>query len=161
MNRICIRAAMVALAALAASGAAQPLPGFDVNITLSAKAAQRLQSAHEGITVWASYYGHPNKAGQHHVDEVGQIDLGHVEVRVPGRPGMARISATKLPTDRLKWIEGGAKVNVNVYTSRLSGDDNLLNCDFIDGDLAVVVTAQPITLHCGLIGEHIETRSKP
>ena len=161
MRRICIGAAVVALAAVAANAAAEQPYGFDVNVTLTAKAAQRLQSEHEGITAWASWYGNPNQAGQPHADEVGQIDLGHDEVRVPGRSGMVHIPGTGLHTNRLKWIDGGVMVNVNVYTSRLSSDKNLLDCDFIDGDLAKVIKAQPITLHCGLIGEHIETYLKP
>lgn len=161
MMRICIGAAVVALTAMAANVAAEPPYGFDVNVTLTAKAAQRLQSAREGITAWASWYGDPNKAGQDHADEIGRIDLGHEEVRVPGRPGVVHIPGTGLHPDRLKWIEGGVKVNVNVYTSRLSSDENLLACDFIEGDLATVVKAQPITLHCGLISEHIDTHVKP
>lgn len=161
MSRISLCGVAVALAAVACSVAAAPVHGFDVNITLSPKAAQRLQSAHEGITLWASYYGDPNAAGQRHVDEVGRVDLGHEEAHVPGRPGIARISGAGLRVDRLHWIEGGVKVNVNVYTSRLSSDENLLNCDFIDGDLATVIKDQPVTLHCGLISEHIETRQKP
>lgn len=158
MGRIYICAVMLVLAA---SAAATSPNSFDVNITLSAKAAQRLQSAHEGITLWASYYGDPGAAGQRHVDESGQIDLGHEQVRMLGRPGIVHIAGTGLHADRLKWIEGDAQVNVNVYTSRLSSDDNLLDCDFIDGDLATVVKIQPITLHCGLIDEHIKTQHKP
>lgn len=161
MARIRIGVVVVALAAMAANVAAEPPRGFDVDITLTAAAARRLQAAHEGITAWASYYGDPNQAGRRHADEVGQIDLGHDEVREPGRPGSVHISGANLHTDRLRWIEGGVKVNVNVYTSRLSSDDNLLACDFVDGDLATVIRDQPITLHCGLIGEHIKTQRKP
>lgn len=140
--------------------AAAPAHGFAVDITLSPKAAQRLQTAHEGITVWASWYGDPGASGQRHVDEVGRVELGHEEVRAPGRSGIVHISGAGLHADRLSWIEGPVEVNVNVYTSRLSSNDNLLACDFIDGDLVTVVRDQPVTLHCGLISEHIETHRK-
>ena len=58
-------------------------------------------------------------------------------------------------------ITGGVKVNVNLYSARHSSSDNILACDFIDGSLADVVKAQPVTLHCGLITENAKTALKP
>jgi len=63
--------------------------------------------------------------------------------------------------ERLPWVDGGVKVNVNVYSARRSNEDNILACDFIDTDLAAVVKAQPVTLHCGLITENLQTQLRP
>lgn len=53
-------------------------------------------------------------------------------------------------------------VNVNVASARKSNQDNLLDCDFIDGAVAKVRKNAPITLHCYLIDEkHPETELKP
>lgn len=147
-------------ASVATSPAAPPL-GFNVDVTLTPKAAQRLKATHEGITVSASYYGDPKPGDEKHADEVGQIDLGNEQVMIPGQPGPVHITGKQVKRDRLRWIKGGVKVNVNVYSSRLSGPDNILNCDFIDGDVAAVVKQQPITLRCGLITEHPDTKLKP
>jgi hypothetical protein len=43
-------------------------------------------------------------------------------------------------------------VNVNIYSARRSGPDNILDCDFFDDSLTVAQQA-PLTLHCRLIGE--------
>ena len=43
-------------------------------------------------------------------------------------------------------------VNVNVYSARRSGPDNILDCDFFDDALTLAQQAS-LTLHCKLIGE--------
>lgn len=134
---------------------------FDLQIALSAKAAARLQSLHEGITVSASYYGNPKPDAVKHGDEVGHIDLGVQDLKLPGRAGAAHISGAAIEQARLAWVDGPVKVNVNVFSSRLSGPDNILACDFIDGDVSKVIAAEPVTLHCGLISEHPDTNMKP
>lgn len=155
----CILAAF-AWHAAAAADAAEPL-AFDLNITLSPKAAATLQKTKEGITVSARYYGDPTAAAKKHANEVGQIDLGGDDVQLPGRAGPARISGQGVKTNRLQWIDGAPKVNVNVFSSRLTHADNLLSCDLIDGDVAQVVKAQPVELHCALITEGRDSVLKP
>lgn len=156
--------ALLAAAAGMLAGAAlatQPPLGFDLDISLSAKAAERLHRAKEGLTVDARYYGDPTPGAEKHADEVGQIDLGGERLLLPGRAGPVHVSGTKVLTDRLAWIAGGVKVNVNVYSARLSSSDNLLACDFIDGAVAQVVQAQPVHLRCALIEEDPKTEVKP
>lgn len=128
----------------AVAAVAQSPMGFDLEITLSAMAAKRLRATKEGITVSARYYGDPTPRAQKHANEVGQIDLGGEMLRLPGRAGAAHISGKKILAGRLGWIQEGAKVNVNVFSSRLANKDNILACDFIDTDIAQVAKAQPI-----------------
>lgn len=154
----CLIAALIDHAA--AAPAVEPL-GFDLKISLSPKAAARLQATHEGITVSARYFGDPTEAAGKHANEVGQIDLGGEELRLPGRAGPSHVSGRDVKVDRFGWIQGGAKVNVNVFSSRLSHVDNILSCDFIDAEVAQVVKAQPIELHCALITEGRDTLLKP
>ena len=50
-------------------------------------------------------------------------------------------------------------LNVNVYSARHSGPDNILACDFFDGNLENAVH-KPMSLHCTLIAEGAETKHK-
>lgn len=136
--------------------------GFDINVTLSKKAAAKLAAKKEGIVVFASYYGDPKRSAEKHANEVGQISLEQQdeEVEISGTGGHAHISGAKVDTKRLDWLAGPAKVNVNVASARKSSSDNLLGCDFIDGPLSDV-QAEPVTLHCGLIEENLDTKLKP
>jgi hypothetical protein len=140
--------------------ARQPM-GFDLDITLSAKAADRLRATREGITVSASYYGDAKKDAEKHADDVGHIDLGTELIRLPGQAGKTHVSGKNVKSERFDWMDGAAKVNVNVFSSRVANKDNILTCDFIDADVAQVVKSQPISLHCALIEEHTEAELKP
>lgn len=151
----------LALAIGAATADAQPVPGFDVDIVLSPRAAERLQATQEGLTIDASFSGEPKAGAENQANEVGRISLGVERLERPGRPGRVHVSGTKVQAERLAWVQGEVKVNVNVYSSRRSSPDNILSCDFIDADLARVVAAQPITLRCALISEGADTALKP
>ncbi|MER8975982.1 MULTISPECIES: hypothetical protein [unclassified Mesorhizobium] len=140
---------------------AQTDMSFDVNVTLSKKAAAKLAAEKEGIVVFASYYGDPKRSAEK-LNEIGQIDLTpqDEEVEIPGTAGHAHVSGAKVDAKRLDWLAGPAKVNVNVASARKSSPDNLLNCDFIDGPLSDV-QRKPVTLHCGLIEENVDTKLRP
>lgn len=133
---------------------------FDFKLTLSEKAAAKLKSAHETITVWASFYGEPTREGEKHTDELGMVDLGKESFELPGQPGVVHITGKNAGGMRLKWVKGQPSVNVNLYTSRKSSDENLIECDLIDGEVNKV-QAEPITVNCFLIGEHLESKSFP
>lgn len=133
---------------------------FDFNVTLSPKAEKALVSTKEGITFSASYYGDPKKGAEKHANEVGQIDLGMERVDLPGKPGKVHVSGGDFDPKRLKWISGPVYVNVNVFSSRKSGPDNILSCDFIDTELKNVKDQAP-TLNCFLIEENAQTSVRP
>lgn len=135
--------------------------GFNINITLSPKAAAKLKSANEGITVGASYYGDPKKGVKKFVNEMGMLDLKSETLSLPGEPGIAHITGRDVPAERLTFLNGPVSVNVNIWSSRKAGDDNILNCDFIDGEVAKVAKTPPINLHCSLISENLENKTYP
>lgn len=154
--------AVSVLSAWSMPATAQGDMGFDIDVTLSKKAAARLASQKEGIVAFASYYGDPKRGAEKHANEIGQISLSpqDEEVELPGSGGRAHISGAKVDTKRLDWLAGPPKVNLNIASARKSSSDNLLSCDFIDGVLADVRKA-PIALHCSLIEEHADTKLKP
>lgn len=133
---------------------------FDLTITLSSKAENKLKSVNEGITVLASYYGSPHKGAERHANEMGMIDLGTETIELGGHAGSAHIKGNSVSSERLKWIQQPVNVNVNLFSSRKSSDDNILSCDLIDGPVNTVAKS-PVTIHCALIEENTETKLKP
>ncbi len=127
-------------------------PRFSVTVTLSAKAAAELAAKREGIIVAAYYYGEPTKAAEKKADEVGQIGLGTEQQRLGSAGGTATFTGKGYQAKRLGWIAGEPQINVNVYSARLSGPDNLLDCGLFE-DAVSVAEANPVTVACKLIGE--------
>jgi hypothetical protein len=130
---------------------------FTVQVTLSNRAAAKLVQASEGIIVSASYAGNPIPTAAMHADEIGQIDLGTENVEAPRKAGIVRVTGRNIAQDHLAWIKGPVLLNVNVYTARHSGPDNILACDFFDGKLEDAMR-KPVALHCSLIVENVGTK---
>jgi hypothetical protein len=132
---------------------------FDVHISLSERAAAKLIALSEGMVISASYSGDPVPAANKHEDEIGQIDLGVKDVRMPGKDQTVHVAGDHVNRNRLSWIQGPVLLNVNVYSARRSGPDNILACDIFDGRLQDAIR-QPVSLHCSLIEENVETKHR-
>ena len=130
---------------------------FSVHISLSSKAAAKLAATSEAMIVSASYSGNPIPAAEKEANEIGQIDLGIENVEASGKSGSVYVTGTKVNRDHLRWLKGPVLMNVNVYSARRSGPDNILACDFFDGKLEDAVR-KPLSLHCSLITENAKTR---
>ena len=135
--------------------------GFAVELAFTVDALDSLTERNEEVIVSASYYADPTPEGEQHADDIGRIDLGTEDVQVPAEPGTVEITGDEVDTDALQWTEGDIGVNVNVFTARLSSDDNLINCDIIDGPLADAMLAAPVMLRCALIEEGMDFEVKP
>jgi hypothetical protein len=135
--------------------------GFSVELAFSDRALSTLTERGEEIVVSASYYAKPTPEGEEYADDVGSIDLGTEDVQVPAEPGDVEITGSEVDSDSLQWTEGDIMVHVSVFTARLSGPDNLINCDIIQGPLADVTAMPAIMLHCALIEEGMEMEVKP
>lgn len=131
-----------------------------VMVTLSPRAQGELERRNEKITVAASWYGDPLPAAHAQVDETGRVAPGRREWQLPAQGGQVELAPDADTRDAFASIAGPVGINVNVYSSRLSGPDNLLSCDFIDGAVETVV-ATTRTLSCGLIEESPTTRAYP
>ena len=137
------------------------LNAFDVEITLTPAARERLVSQRESLIVSAEYFGYPTaRAQQQRVpgSENPWLTLHRRQVeldggRLNGTP-VAHFLAVALDAKQLAWTEapGAPQVNLNVYSGRRSSPDNLLDCTMFQDTLAVASRA-PIRLACGLIGE--------
>jgi hypothetical protein len=133
--------------------AAELAGGFSVDVSLSANAAAKLAALKEKIVVAAYFSGEPAADARQHADEEGQINLGAERVTISGAGGRAEVTGKKLKTMHLAWVKDrDAQVVVNVFSARLSGPNNLLNCDFYESSLAKA-HEKPIAIACKLIGE--------
>lgn len=136
-----------------ATAAQGNLSGFTVDLVLSPRAAAELQRRNEGITISTYYSGMPKRAYVRHADDnTGELDMGSHEVTVPGRAGPVIIPETALNRRRLGWIDGSPQVLVNVFSARRSGQNNLLDCGIVNGDLPAIAGRSHRVL-CRLIGE--------
>jgi hypothetical protein len=128
-----------------------------VRITLSDKAAATLKRLNEGLVISASYSGDPKPSAKRHADQIGQIALGIQNVEIPGRPATVIISGSHVKRGPVAWIRGPILLNVNAYSARHSGPDNILSCDFFDGRLRDT-GRRTVPIHCSLIAEKTEPK---
>ncbi len=129
---------------LAADGA----PAFQVSITLSDAAAQKLAESGETITIGAYIGGEP-KPGV--VFDEPQIMLADTNRELAGA-GTASFDPMTYDAKALpKVIE--PRLNINVYTSRKKFEDNLLDCGFFDDAVTALPKGKPVEIACKLIGE--------
>ena len=148
------RVGAAAIFACSPAAAAENKMAFSVDVSLSPKAAARLAALNEKIVVAAYWFGEPAPAARKHANEMGQISLGTEEIRIPGTGGRAQITGQAARADHFGWVKYGAvQVNVNVYSARQSGPNNILACDLFE-DAAALARARPIPLLCKLIEEH-------
>ncbi len=125
--------------------------GFELDVTLSPKAAAKLAAMGEKIDVAVYWSGEPKPAFAKKANNEGEIELGEEVLELPGSAVHAVVTGKKFVASHLSWIKGGSpRVLVNVYTARKKDPNNLLNCDIYDGDFAKL-GEKPLSLACKLI----------
>jgi hypothetical protein len=158
LNVLLCLAFALAVSAGSVRTASEPF-AFQVSVTLSPQAAATLRRLDEGIVISASYSGNPRPSAKQHVDQIGQIPLGIQNVEIPGKAATVIVNGSRVRRGRLAWIRGPVLLNVNVYSARRSGPDNILGCDFFDGTLKSAAR-HAVPIHCSLIAEKAETRHR-
>ena len=132
---------------------ARPSLGFTLNISYSPRAAAEMARRYEALTISAYYEGEPTRAGRRHANGEGGINLGDDTFTVPGRPGPVAVTGRGFLPARLAWVRPGTiRVNVNLFSARRSGPDNILDCGLVEGPLARIV-GRTHAVRCKLIGE--------
>ena len=126
------------------------LPPYEVIVSLSEKAKDKLATSKEMVHVSAMYYGEAEVGFTG--DEMGQIQLGEEDADIPGE-GSAKFGQVKMSKDDIAQVVGEKPhVLINVYTSRKVFEDNLLDCGIFEG-LVEEAAQKPIAIACKLIGE--------
>lgn len=125
--------------------------GFEVQLTLTPRAVEKLTAMSEMVTVAGMYWGEPSEIGKPRADDVGQINLGRDDINVQPAsrivllPGAA-IDPAVLETD----VAGAPQVLVNVFTARMAHEDNLINCGIYEGPISMA-QAKAVDIRCDLI----------
>ena len=124
--------------ALPGAAAAEPGQGFgfEVVVNLTARAAEALRLDREGVVVSVWYYADGRPGDTRNVNAAGLVDLGSEEHVLDSMAGNVRLSGDGVDTTALGHIGGQVLVNVNVFSARRAGPDNILDCDFFDGFLS-------------------------
>jgi hypothetical protein len=138
-----------AIAAVVLGSAASARDSLKLRITFDDETRLTLAQIGERVTVNVWLYGEPTKMGEDFTDEMGNVYLGtetydiwpvDQTLQVGGSLGGA-------PTDLVLQ----PMVNVNVYTSRIVDENNLINCSLVDGPFdELAMDTQPIA--CTMLG---------
>ena len=141
-------ACSVTLAAAQIQGLAS---GFQVQITLSQKAAAKLNSQSQGMVLIAAYSSNAAPGAD---TSNGKLDLGRQTMDIPGRSETVRMNGPQIPDRIVESIRGPVLVNLtaqsgSIHSSAPGSSGNLLNCNSFDGTFQDAIQTMPV-LHCSL-----------
>lgn len=124
---------------------------FEVNLTLTPRAAERLSSTDERVTVSAVYYGLPVSDTAPGVnDEMGEVELGGEDVEVMPQSSVVKVPGTGFDPAHIKSVKGEPEVLVNVYSARKTHENNLISCGIYQGPVSMA-QKKPVDVQCDLI----------
>lgn len=145
------------------AAAAPPSPyAFQVNLTLTPRAADKLAATKERVTVAAMYFGAPASEDAPGVDDhVMEAPLGEDLVEVDPVNAVVTAPGTGFDAQFLSSVKGDPEVLVNVYSARKTHENNLLSCGIYQGPVAMA-QKKPVDIRCDLIhGEDGEPLPPP
>lgn len=148
--RLFLAAAAAAVFVPASAAMVDMTPLYTVQITLSPKAAAKLSSSGETITI-AAMYGGPAKPGVP-TEGDGMVFAGE-ELSVTAGAGNVLQGGIMLDEKEVAKIDGEVELLINVYTSRTKFEDNLLSCGIWQDKLSAIPQDTPIPISCALIEE--------
>ena len=121
---------------------------------MSPAALSLLTKKKEQVVVSVTYGGTPTKAGKRFADpQTGMIETPEERVTVSATTKQVTVRGSKVTAaDVGRIIDQAVVVNINVATARLSGPDNLLNCEYYDQALAYA-RESGAHIKCKLIAE--------
>ncbi len=133
----------------AVAGAPSPY-AFEVALTLTPRAAEKLAATKERVIVDAMYFGMSVGPDAPGVDEHGQIHLGGDMIEVDPVNAVVKAPGAGFDATHITSVQGEPEVLVNVYSARKTHDDNLLECGLYQGPVAMA-QKQAVPIACDLI----------
>jgi len=138
------------VAAPAAEPAKTPY-GFDVQLTLTPRAAERLAQTDEAVIVSAMYYGLPASDTVPGLDDHGmEVGLGGDDIEVAPQNALVIVPGAGFDPTYLPGVKGEPEVLVNVYSARKTHENNLISCGIYQGPIAMA-QKKPVDIQCDLI----------
>lgn len=149
MVRVALLSAALALVAVPAYAVENP-PAYSVTVKLSPAAEKKITAMKEGITVSLMYNLEPGPS----VKDGFPLLIGEETLKLKGA-GTVAAGKVKLDQKEIRKGKKGAAPTllINVYTSRLVSQDNLLSCDLFDAPFKDIPRDKPIEIMCKLIAE--------
>jgi len=131
---------------------APPNPyAFEINLTFTPRAVDKLAATKERVTVDASYFGAAISETAPGVDDYGQeIGLGGDMIEIAPANALVKAPGTGFDAKNIASIKGEPEVLVNVYSARKTHDDNILSCGIYQGPVKMA-QKQPVDIRCDLI----------
>lgn len=152
MHRLPIRLALASLLAglLAGTCGTAMAQTVTIDLTFSENALAELQARGEGVVVAAYWMGEPAPGATLPDTEIGTIFLMSEDITLQAGPARVVLggSLDSAPVGQVTV----PMLNVNVFSARWTTEDNLIDCGFLDDEMAKLAAA-PQTLNCRLIGE--------
>lgn len=115
------------------------VPPFEIDISLSNKARERITSKNETLVVDVFLNGTPKDPSKAEFEEDGSFFVGSSQKEI-SYGQIAKFDNLKFPRkiyDQL--VDKDADFNINVYTGRKSSPDNLIDCEFLSGKLSSLI----------------------
>lgn len=141
--------AALALALLAGAAEAEETR-IAITLTIEPSALQRLIDMGEWVTVSAYYFGNAASDAAP-VEEDGSVYLGGETYYVYPAASQMIVLGGSIAAMPAGWVEQ-PEINVNVFTARYAAEDNLLDCDLVEGPVSVIA-ATPNVIACRWLGE--------
>ncbi|HOY76971.1 MAG TPA: hypothetical protein PLN33_04135 [Hyphomonadaceae bacterium] len=124
---------------------------FDVNLTLTPRAAEMLASTDEAVNVAAMYFGEPVSETSPGIDEHGvEIGLGRDDIEIAPKSALVTAPGTGFDGTYMTSVRGEPEVLINVYSARKTHETNLLDCGIYQGPISMA-QKKPVEIKCDLI----------
>jgi hypothetical protein len=124
---------------------------FELNLALTPRAAEMLASRDETVNVAVMYYGEPVSETAPGIDEHDmEIGLGRDDIEVAPQNALVTAPGTGFDATNITSVKGEPEVLVNVYSSRKTHENNLLDCGIYQGPIAMA-QKKPVEIKCDLI----------
>jgi hypothetical protein len=126
------------------------VPPFEIEISLSKKAEERIIGSNETIIVDVLLEGTPKDSSAVQLEEKGSFYVGSTKREI-SYGQIARFDDLKFPKEKYDQLsDKDVDLIVNVYSGRKSSTDNLLHCDFLGDKISNVINKR-FTLNGKLI----------
>ena len=142
------RAGAFALAGLLAAGAGAARAEIAIDLVFEGGTASSLKKRGEWVVISAVYYGEP-VSDNVPVDESGLVYLGAEEATVFATDQRLVLGGMTAGAP-LNWVVEPV-INVNVFSARMTDENNLLDCGIVEGPVAAL-EGQVQQITCRLLG---------
>jgi|SRR6478736_6373027 len=134
------------------NGDSMLLPPFEIEVTLSDLAKEKLNADKETIIVNAYVSGEPKDSIDIQINEMGLLNLAANEIELD-KPGVAKFDKITISRKAYEALANkDFEILINIYSGRRSSEYNLLNAEILQEPLSAVAGKRHV-LNAKLIKE--------